>query len=493
MGIVIRQSIKGTIINYIGAFIGFLTTFFIQTRFLRADEIGLLSVIYEAGMMFAALAMLGTNSSAVRFFPYFKDEKKKHNGFFFYMLFLPFIGLLIFIPLYLILHTPINDYFSKNSALFINYYYWIIPLILFLLYWIVFECYASLLLKIAIPKFIREVVLRVLLLIIYLLYGLNIIGIDGLVGCYIGVYGIGALCCFYYISRIGTVSLRHDYSYVERPLRKQVFKYTAYLVIGALSGGIVGRLDLFMVSAQLGLDYAGIYRIAFYIVAVIGIPSQSISTIASSLAADLLAKENFIEANELYKKVALHQFIAGSLVFLFIWINIDNIFSIIPNGEVYEIGKWVVFYMALAKIIEITLSFGGSLISFSRYYYWGLYFTFFITGITILGNNLLIPIWGVTGAALATAITTLISYGLQQWLLFIKIKANPYSIGFVKQLGVVFFLWFANMALPTLENPWFDCIYRSILLGIGAVSLLYIFKVSTDLNLLIRNIIRLNK
>lgn len=493
MGIVIRQSIKGTIINYIGAFIGFLTTFFIQTRFLRADEIGLLSVIYEAGMMFAALAMLGTNSSAVRFFPYFKDEKKKHNGFFFYMLFLPFIGLLIFIPLYLILHTPINDYFSKNSALFINYYYWIIPLILFLLYWIVFECYASLLLKIAIPKFIREVVLRVLLLIIYLLYGFNIIGIDGLVGCYIGVYGIGALCCFYYISRIGTVSLRHDYSYVDKPLRKQVFKYTAYLIIGALSGGIVGRLDLFMVSAQLGLDYAGIYRIAFYIVAVIGIPSQSISAIASPLAADLLAKENLKDANELYKKVALHQFIAGSLVFLFIWINIDNIFSIIPNGEIYKIGKWVVFYMALAKIIEITLSFGGSLISFSKYYYWGLYFTFFLTGVTILGNNILIPIWGVTGAAIATAITTFISYCLQQWLIFVKIKANPYSVGFFKQVGVVLFLWLGNTILPTVSNPWFDCVYRSLLLGFIAIFLLYFFNVSVDINRLINNIIRLRK
>ena len=61
MGIVIRQSIKGTAINYIGAFIGFLTTFFVQTRFLSAEEIGLLSVIYEAGMFVTALAMLGTN------------------------------------------------------------------------------------------------------------------------------------------------------------------------------------------------------------------------------------------------------------------------------------------------------------------------------------------------------------------------------------------------------------------------------------------------
>lgn len=185
MGIVIRQSIKGTVINYIGAFIGFLTTFFIQTRFLSAEEIGLLSVIYEAGMFVTALAMLGTNSSAVRFFPFFKGKGRNNNGFFFYLLLFPFIGCIVFIPLYIILHTPVSNYFSKNSALFIDYYNWIIPLILFLTYWLIFETYAQLQLRIAIPKFIREIGLRVFLLVLYLLYGFNVLDLNGLV---LGLY-----------------------------------------------------------------------------------------------------------------------------------------------------------------------------------------------------------------------------------------------------------------------------------------------------------------
>lgn len=491
MGIVIRQSIKGTVINYFGAFLGFLTTFFVQTRFLTSEEIGLLSVLYEAAMVVVSLAMLGTNLSAVRFFPFFKDKDKNHNGFFFYMLFFPFIGSLIFIPLYLVLHTPVGDYFSKNSELFVDYYNWIIPLILFLLYWFIFETYAQLLLRIAMTKLIREVGLRVLLLVLYLLYGLAVIDLNGLVIGYIAVYGICALWCFWYISRIGNVSLKHNFAAVDKPLRWQVAKYTAFLVIGAVGGSIVGRLDLFMVSAKLGLDYAGVYRIAFYIVAIIGIPTQSISTIAGPIASDLLARQKFAEANRLYQKVALHQFITGSLIFLFIWINIDNIFAIIPNGEVYQTGKWVVFFMSLAKLIEITLAFGGTLISYSRYYYWGLYFTFFITAITIVTNNWLIPIWGMAGAAIATALTTLLTYGVQQLLLFWKIKGNPYTLGLLKQIGVAAILYGVNYLLPTIANPWFDCIYRSVILGILALILLYLFKVSEEVNQLIKSSLRL--
>lgn len=491
MGIVIRQSIKGTVINYLGAFLGFLTTFFVQTRFLRSEEIGLLSVLYEAAMMIAALAMLGTNSSAIRFFPFFKDKEKKHNGFFFYLVFFPFVGSLIFIPLYIFLRTPVSAYFARNSELFVDYYNWVIPLILFVLYWIVFECYASLLLRIAVPKLIREIGLRVMLLVLYLLYGFHFIGLNGLITGYVAVYGVAALFCFWYVSTIAPVSLKHDYSYVSKPLRWQVAKYTAYLVIGAIGGGIVGRLDLFMVSAKLGLDYAGIYRIAFYIVSIIGIPTQSISAVTAPLASELLAKENFKEANVLYQKVALHQFIAGTFLFLFIWINIDNIFSIIPNGDVYRAGKWVVFFMAFAKLIEVTLIFGGNIISYSRYYYWGLYFTFFITLITILTNNWLIPIWGVAGAAIATMFTTFLTYGVQQWLLFVKIKSNPYSVGLAKQLGVLALLYGVNYLLPTVQNPWGDCIYRSIVLGVLAIVLLYVFRVSAEVNGLIRQVLRI--
>ena len=83
MGIVIRQSIKGTLVNYVGAFIGCVTTLFVVTKFLPPEDVGLRSVIYEAALLVATLAQLGTTSSIMRYFPYFKDNAKGHNGFFF--------------------------------------------------------------------------------------------------------------------------------------------------------------------------------------------------------------------------------------------------------------------------------------------------------------------------------------------------------------------------------------------------------------------------
>ncbi|MFR4037135.1 MAG: hypothetical protein ACLTZT_04570 [Butyricimonas faecalis] len=73
-------------------------------------------------------------------------------------------------------------------------------------------------------------------------------------------------------------------------------------------------MDIFMVSAELGLNYAGIYSIAFYMVAIID-TSRSITAISSPVAADALRAGEFERANDLYKKVALHQLLIGGFIF----------------------------------------------------------------------------------------------------------------------------------------------------------------------------------
>lgn len=490
MGIVIKQSIKGTIVTYIGAFIGFLTTFFILTKFLSAEEIGLTRVLFEAASLLSSFAILGTTSSALRFFPYFKSEDGKNNGFFFYLMVFPFVGSIIFITLYYLLREPITSLFVSNSPLFVDYYDWVPPFMVFLLYWMVFEVYSSLLMRIAVPKLIRELILRLLLIIVYLLYAFDVVNMDWFIVGYISVYAISMIIAFCYVSKIGTVSLKHDPSFVTPDLRKQVFRYTLVWIIGALGANIVNRLDLFMVGSQLGLDYAGIYSIAFYIVAVIDIPSRSITTISSPLASAALKDGDVETVNQLYRKVSLHQLMIGGFVFLLIWINIDNIFALLPNGQLYSEGKWVVFFLALAKLIEVTLNFGNNLISFSRYYHWGMYFTFFITALAIVFNNWLIPIFGVTGAGIATTLTCLLSYGVQQWLVQVKIKSNPISLKLIQMVGLFALAIGLNYLLPKYHVIILDGLYRSVIVAGSLCLMIYVFNISDEVNLLVSNVIR---
>ena len=97
MGIIIRQSIKGTIANYIGIVIGFVTTFFVLTKYLSTEEVGLTRALLDIAILFSGLAQLGTTASMMRFYPYFKDEEHKDHGVFFWSIVIPFIGFFIFL------------------------------------------------------------------------------------------------------------------------------------------------------------------------------------------------------------------------------------------------------------------------------------------------------------------------------------------------------------------------------------------------------------
>ncbi|MDR0421279.1 MAG: lipopolysaccharide biosynthesis protein [Prevotellaceae bacterium] len=486
MGIIFRQSIKGTVVHWIGAIIGMVTMLYIQPKFLKTEEIGLMKVLYESGLLICSFALLGTTSSTIRFFPYFKNNKNKDNGFFFYLLLLPAVGVIIFIPLVIFLKDIIIDFFAEKSALYVEYFNWVIPLILFLVYWITFETYSNVKMRIAVPKLIREIGVRVLLLTIYVMYGFKLLTLTEMVTCTISVYAVAMIVTFCYIRKFDSITLKHDRKFIDKPLQNKILKYIGFLFLATVSGNILNQLDIFMLASLKGLNITGVYTILIYIVAMIDMPSRAITAISSPIAAESLKTDNFEQANNLYRQVSLHQLISGSIIFMFIWINIDNIFAIIPKGETFAPGKWVVLFLGIAKIITMTLNFGGVLISYSRYYYWSLFFSFFIFAAGVATNLLLIPILGMTGAALATLTACILSYSVQQWIVLKKIKGNPYTINTLKQIALILLLTGINYLLPNWShNPFIDAAYRSIIIGLLTTVLLYKFKISANINTVI--------
>jgi O-antigen/teichoic acid export membrane protein len=485
MGVIIRQSIKGTIVNYVGTFIGFLTTFFISTQFLSAEEIGLTRILLETALLISGIALLGISSSGVKFFPYFKSEDKKHNGFFFYLIVVAFLGIILTFIIALLLRNQIITFFSKEAALFVNYFYLIFPLAFFLTYLVVFETYSALLMRIVVPRFIREILIRVLTVAIFLLYAFRFITLDWMIYLYILSYGTATLVDLIYIGRIGSISLKHDISYVRKPLRKYIFFFSGYMVLATIGAGIVSRIDVFMISAFTGLSFTGIYSIAFYMANIIEIPSRSLSSISMPLLSSHIKEKKMYQAEDLLKKVSLNQFLIGSCLFILLWINIDNVFAVLPNGNLYAQGKWVVFFLGLTRLCDLVGNISFSTLSISRYYYFTLFFIFFLSGITILGNILLIPIWGIAGASVATLGSIFLYYAFVLILVYWKLRLHPFSKGMLKTLVLMGCILLLNSFVPVLANPYLDAILRTFLLGGVFILIMYFWNISSDANRLI--------
>jgi O-antigen/teichoic acid export membrane protein len=98
---------------------------------------------------------------------------------------------------------------------------------------------------------------------------------------------------------------------------------------------------------------------------------------------------------------------------------------------------------------------------------------------------------GITGAAIATLITCFLSLVVQQWIVLIKIKGSPYSLGLAKAIFMIIALLALNVLLPHWSsNPFVDGIYRTLIIGVITLIALYKLKISDEISVLMDKIIK---
>ena len=502
MGIVARQSIKGTIATYIGVAVGIITTFFIQTKALQPEQIGLIDILLQCSLLFGGLAQLGTNSSAMRYYPYFKDEEHRDHGFFGWTLMVPMIGFILFLVAFFLLKEPIVRFFTKDSGvgadLFGKYVNFVIPLAFFMLYISVFETNSNLLLRIVLPKFIREVGLRVATLVVYLLYFYNVIGFDGVVVGFCIFYGRATLINIVYLLSLKRVSFKIEWGYVSKQLKRDFLLYTVFTLTAALSGNVIPMLPKFFVAGNVGFRLAGVFTIATNIAAVIEMPYRSLGAISRPHISEAMAKQNIKLADSLCKTVALHQFIAGSFVFFLVWSNIDFLFDLLPNGDIYRVGKWAVLILSLSRLIYSTLAVVTTALSYSKFYYYSLVFTILLATMSLVLNYWFVPRWDINGGALANMVSYFIYYILLLTFIKWKLGVMPISKPLLPVVVIILILlvlnWLWTMVLTPRLAGWFakpvfglaiDAVLKTVLFLALGLATIYKLKISQSVNNLI--------
>lgn len=508
MGIVARQSIKGTIATYIGVAVGVITTFFIQTKALQPEQIGLIDILLQCSLLFGGLAQLGTNSSAMRYYPFFKDEEHRDHGFFGWTLLVPLIGFSVFLSMFFVFKGAIVNFFTKDvetgADLFAKYVNFVIPLAFFMLYIAVFETNSNLLLRIVLPKFVREVGLRVGTMAIYLLYYFNVIGFDGVIVSFCILYGLATLINVVYLLSLKRVSFKIEWDYITPQLKRDFLFYTLFMITAALAGNVIPMLSKFFVAGKTGFHLAGVFTIATNIAALVEMPYRSLGAISRPHISDAMAKQDVKQANALCKTVALHQFIAGSFVFFLIWTNIDFIFDLLPKGEIYRLGKWAVLLLSLSRLVYSTLGVTTTVLSYSKYYYYSLIFTILLAAMSIGLNTWLVPKWDINGGALANVVSYVIYYALLMAFIKWKIGVNPFSTKMLPVVAVVLPLFVLNWLWSITLTGWFaglfgtpifglalDAALKSMLFVVMGLASLYKMKVSPSVNDLINRFLKL--
>ena len=271
-----------------------------------------------------------------------------------------------------------------------------------MLYQTVAETCSTVQMRIVFPKGVREVGVRLGMMGVYLAYGLGGLDTDGMVGAICGVYGAAAIVNICYLifssnrngrsasggatetKRNAAGMFRPDFGFLRanRRLTVEAVHYMAFVTLSALVSVLAPYLSSFIISARQGLDWNGIFKMAFFMSAMVSIPSRSLTGIASPELSAAMSRGDQHHTARLTQQVARNLWIAGWLITAAIWLNIDLIFHILPNGSVYEAGREAVLLLSLSQLLLSTFSITLVTLTYSRHYRLTLVFSLLLTLLT---------------------------------------------------------------------------------------------------------------
>lgn len=488
MGIIQKQAVRGTIYSYLGVGVGFITIVLLYPRIFSTSEIGLLRLLVAYSALFAQFATLGFPRVTTMMFTYFRDQDRKHHGFLFIALTVSLIGLIASLIGLLILKPYILGKGLEKSVLFSDYFYYIIPLIIFTLYYLVFDNYYKVLFNSVQGTFLKEFFQRILIFVSCILMLFGLIEFSTFVILFLIAFLMPALVLLILLIRDKQFFLKPDFSFLNPELSKRMVNVGFFGILTSFSGILVLNIDSIMINAYLDLSSTGIYAITFYFGQVILIPSRSLLKISSVVIADSWKNNDRSIINKIYYKSCLNQAIIGSLLFIGIWANIHNVFNEGLLGQEFEPGKYVIFFIALASLIQMAGGTSNMILFTSHAYRVHTYFMAILVTLLVLSNVIFIPIVGITGAALASAISFLIFNIIKFIYLRRKFGFKPYDFRIFIVFLIAAGVYGINLLIPHFQNFIVDILIRSVIIAAIFIFLVLVFGISEEANKSLDNI-----
>lgn len=481
MGVIQKQSISGTIYSYSGVLLGFVITGLLFPRVFSTDEVGLLRVLVSYSTLLAQFAGLGFSAVTVKLFPYFHDEKKNHHGFLGLVALVSLAGFLLAATGYLLFKPIITDDANQDSALFISYYYYVIPLIFFTLFFNVFDAYYYRVLYNAVKGIaVKEVAQRIIILIVILLFYFEILSFHQTVLLYILGLIFPSLSMFFSLVKAGKFNLKLDLKFIDKKFAKEISSVAFYGIIASFSGVLVLNIDVLMIKSFLGLSATGIFAITSFFGSLILVPLRTMGKISSAVISEAWKNKDHELISNIYYKSSLSLSVISVLLFIGIWGNIDNVFHLITDK--YLPGKMVILFIGIASLFDVSLGVSSQIIVNSKYYKNLAYFILGYAVLIVVFNFLLIPIFGITGAALAALISKFIYNFVKFGFLYKKYGFQPFCIKHLWLIMIGLFAYYASTFVPVFSNYIIDIIIRSTFISILFTVPVYIFKISDDIN-----------
>ena len=464
-----KLAVKGAatvfVISILGAFLGYVARF-IMARSLTVEDFGLFYSVFAFLGMFGVFKSLGFDRALAKFIPEFM-HKKNYNRIKSSIIYVSAIQLLtntiVIIGIYLLSDYLSQNFFRSPQA----------SIVLKLMAIAFFLDSFVLVLKFAFQGFKKMThfagidVVRMLLVIAIILAGIGMnYGILGPVAAYVITPIIVILFFgFILIKRIFPGFLKSKFIYEGKLVRK-ISRYSIFAMAAGAGMVILGYTDTILLTYFSGLTSVALYNVALPTAKVLMYFPRSIASILLPLISELWAKKEKALIREgiesLYKYTII---IIIPLVFMILSFSdllISTLFGkdyMLASDTLKILSIGMIFAVLYVVNIDFFLGIGKPEINNVIVYSAALF--------NLVANIIMIPIWGIIGAAISTTISYFImmAVGFAKIRKYIKIKF-PVKI-WAKTLiaGMIFVVVISLLKTAISANVWIEAAIVLIISG----------------------------
>ena len=484
MGIVARQSILNTLITYLGFAFGALNILFLFTNILSDENYGVVSYVLASSNLLWPLMAFGLQNTLIKFYHSYTDTQTQ-SRFFSWILMIPIVMVLIVSGIYTVFYEQIMMYYSGTNPV-VKPYVWIIIVIGFAsAYFELFYGWAKVHLQSVKGNLLKELFHRLLIAIMLIAVHFKYITPEQF------IYGLAVI----YIVR--TLLMKWmafsiklpQFNLGKLPNTSSLITYSIFILIAATVAVFLLDLDKVMIEKYLPISNVALYSICIYMASVIGVPMRAMLQITNPLTAQLLVKKDNVALKELNKKTSLNSLIVTIWVGLLVVCNVHSIFEMVPPQYILYIE--IVLLIGFVKLFDASLGITNSILFNSNSYQWILVFGVVILGVAYYLNTLLIPQYGVVGAAFATFVAYSL-YNLAKLIfVYIKFKLQPFTINTVLMLVCTYVFWlvFYNWFIGGV-HPLTSIVIKGVLISVIYGVLIYCTRLSPEINIAINKILK---
>jgi O-antigen/teichoic acid export membrane protein len=424
------QTLKFSIINYVGAAIGIVSTLFIYPN--DKEFLGIIRYIFDGAQILMAFFVFGTSQSLVNYFPRFKEIAEKRNIFFSTTLLIVIINSILFSVIFLLLSSSLSGLLPDFHAFdYIQY-----SIIVGFAFAIMDVCkrQASNYKKIAIPTVLERFSIKIFFPTIFLLYLGNIITLETGKIIYVLCFVIIMLIALWYAKKVANIQFNFNASKVfDRSFRSEYTKYSLFAFFSILGSLLAFKIDGIMVPNLIeeanAMTANGTYSIGVVLAATLAIPAIGLYTIYSPIITEYIAKDDIASLGKKYQEVSKLLFAVGGFLLCCIFLGVDDLFSILPTRENLIDTIPVILILSFNVVIDMTTSFNSHILLYSKYYRFNMVAIAILVVLNILLNIYFIKYLnlGIEGAAYATLISMTLYNTVKLIFIYGKYKIQPFT------------------------------------------------------------------